>query len=129
MGSKRYALETVEPLDAIAHKSLNDRFMREMGTALLRLAVKKAGEYALRQQNKEAGAVLGLANAITEQADTRSWTILPSDVSYARIPLKTGSNKLVVKSFRLSGPPRSDTIVVNAVKGRMYFESITTLKP
>lgn len=126
---KRYAFETAEPLDAIAHKSLNDRFMREMGTALLRMAVKKAGEYALRQQNKEAGAVLGLANAITEQADTRSWTILPSEVSYVRIPLKTGINKLVVKSFRLNGPPRNDTIEVNASKGRIYFESITTLKP
>jgi hypothetical protein len=129
VGGKRYAFETVEPLDAIAHKSLNDRFMREMGTALLRMAVKKAGEYALRQQNKEAGAVLGLANAITEQADTRSWTILPSDVSYTRIPLSVGINKLVFRTYRLSGPPRNDTIEVNAVKGRMYFESITTLKP
>jgi hypothetical protein len=93
------------------------------------MAVKKAGEYALRQQNKEAGAVLGLANAITEQADTRSWTILPSDVSYIRIPLSVGINKLVFRTYRLSGPPRNDTIEVNAVKGRMYFESITTLKP
>lgn len=128
-GTTSGGFESAQPIDRIAIQSLQDRFGREMGAALLRFAVKKATEYALRQENKEAGAVLGLANAFTEQADTRNWQTLPAHISYARIPLQKGLNHVVFKARSYTGRERTDTIKVDAISGRMYFRSISTLKP
>jgi hypothetical protein len=129
VGEKSYPLEMAENIDAIAFKSLNDRFAREMGAALLRFAVKKAAEMALRKENKDAGFVLGLANAISEQADTRNWQTLPNNISYARIPLEPGKNEILFKAqSKLYGKWRCDTIRIDAKKGRTYFEMVNTIK-
>jgi hypothetical protein len=122
--------EVAQPLEAIAFKSLSDRFAREMGTAILRLALKKATEYAIRQENKDAGAIMGIANAITEQADTRYWATLPSAISYLRIPLQEGKNKVVLRASRMNNAiARTDTITIEAQKGRIYYEVYNTIKP
>ena len=126
---KTYPLEIAENIDAIAFKSLNDRFAREMGAALLRFAVKKAAEMALRKENKDAGFLLGLANAISEQADTRNWQTLPNNISYARIPLEPGKNQILFNAHsKLTGKMRCDTIRIDAKKGRTYFEMMNTIK-
>jgi len=126
---RTYQFEESEDIDAIAFKSLNDRFAREMGTALLRFALKKATEYAVKKQNKDAASVLSLANAITEHADTRNWQTLPNKISYSRIPLKAGENKIIFRAFGaagINGAVFTDTISVSALKGKMYFETINT---
>jgi hypothetical protein len=98
--------------------------MKEMGEALLRFALKKAGEYALSKENKEAGALLGIANAIAEQADTRNWQTLPRTISYVRVPLKVGKNSVSVQSLASNSSIRNDTINLDALKGRKYLRSI-----
>ena len=129
LSDKNYGFEMVENLDAIAFKSLNDRFGREMANALLRFAIKKATEMALRKENKDAAAILSIANAITEQADTRNWQTLPNTVSYTRIPLNIGQNKIIFKAFK-NGNQSSyiDTIQVTALKGRKYIRVVNTTK-
>ena len=119
----------VENLDAIAFKSLNDRFGREMANALLRFAIKKASEMALRKENKDAATILSIANAISEQADTRNWQTLPNTVSYTRIPLNVGDNKIIFKAYK-NGNSASyiDTIQVAALKGRKYLRVVNTTK-
>ena len=100
-----------------------------MGAALLRFAVKKAAEFALKEKNKDAGFVLGLANAISEQADTRNWQTLPNNISYARIPLEPGKNEILFNAqSKLTGKMRCDTIRIDAKKGRSYFEMMNTIK-
>lgn len=122
--------QLAEPIEKIAFKSLSDRFAREMGLAILRLAIKKATEYAIRQENKEAGALMGIANAITEQADTRYWSTLPATISYLKIPLKEGKNKIVVRATHFNNQKeRVDTITIDAQKGRTYYEVYNTIKP
>jgi hypothetical protein len=126
---KSYGFEMAENLDAIAFKSLNDRFGREMANALLRLAIKKASEMALRKENKDAAAILSIANAISEQADTRNWQTLPNSVSYTRIPLNAGNNKIVFKAFKNGNQANySDTIQINALKGRKYIRVVNTTR-
>jgi hypothetical protein len=121
---KTYNPEEIQPLNQIAKQSLQDRFMKEMGEALLRFALKKAGEYALSKENKEAGALLGIANAIAEQADTRNWQTLPRTISYVRVPLKVGKNSVSVQSLASNSSIRNDTINLDALKGRKYLRSI-----
>lgn len=129
LADKNYGFEMAENLDAIAFKSLNDRFGREMANALLRFAIKKASEMALRNENKDAAAILSIANAISEQADTRNWQTLPNMVSYTRIPLNTGENKIIFKAFKNGNQANySDTIQINALKGRKYIRVVNTTK-
>lgn len=129
-GSFRAKVETVQPIDKIAYKSLEDRFAREMANAILRFAVKKATEYAIRKENKDAGALVGIANAITEQADTRNWQTLPYEIGYARVPLTIGENKVVFRAESAGRrAPFTDTLCIDAQKGRTYFEVISTIRP
>ncbi|MDB5273601.1 MAG: hypothetical protein JWO58_1968 [Chitinophagaceae bacterium] len=89
-----HPVELAENINDIAFKSLHDRFLRDLGEALLRLALKKAAELALRKENQEAGIALGLFNAISEQADTRNWQTLPYAIHYSRVPVDTGEQVL-----------------------------------
>ncbi len=94
-----YPLYIAQDLNEIAIKTLEDRMLREFATSLLRLAIKQAAEYALREKSEGWGAVLSLVNAVTEKADTRNWQTLPYNISYTRIPLPSGKHQLQLKSF------------------------------
>lgn len=101
VNQQNYNLEISENINAIAFKTLQDRMLREMANSLLRLATKKAAEYAARDQNQKVGSLVGIVNAITEKADTRNWQTLPYSISYSRISLPPGPQeiKLKVQSF------------------------------
>ncbi len=92
-----YPLELAEDINAIAFKTLHDRMLREMGSSLMRLATKKAAEYAMRDQNQNVGSLVGIVNAITEKADTRNWQTLPNSISYSRIELPVGNQEIKIK--------------------------------
>ena len=128
IGGKSYSFEMAENINAIAFKSLNDRFLREMSNALLRFAIKKGAEIALRKENSNAGAVLGLANAISEQADTRHWQTLPHSILYTRIPLELGANNLTFRAESPFGGVFTKEIQVSAGANRLYFEMVNTFR-
>jgi hypothetical protein len=122
-------MELIEDLSMVAQQSLKDRFHRELATALIRLAVKEATEAGLREiktkkkeeddgednekdrkeEKKEeeydetAGILLSgamnIVNTLTERADIRSWNALPGEISYVRVPLKSGSNLINVTFY------------------------------
>ena len=131
VNNKPVNLDLVQPLSQIAQQSLRDRFTKEFGEAILRFALKKAGEYALRQENQDAGAILGIANALSEQADTRNWQTLPSSIHLIRIPLSEGMNTISIESETTQGSLRRDVLSVEAKAGRKYIKSlrlITSIK-
>lgn len=120
--------ERAQNLQSIAHRSLQDRFAREMGNALLRFALKKSAEVALRRENREAGMILGLANVFTEQADTRNWQTLPAQIHYARIPLNEGQNELRISMKDVHGViGKTETLFVDGRRG-MQFRQIFSLQ-
>lgn len=100
-----YRLELAEDINAIAFKTLHDRMLREFSSSLLRLAVKQGINYAASQQNEWLGLAVNIANGLTEKADTRNWQTLPYAISYIRIPLQSGENKM---NFQLSPSPGGD---------------------
>ncbi len=124
VNGKTTQVDLAQPLSEIAVQSLRDRFLKEMRQALLRFALKKAGEYALKQENKDAGAILGIANAITEQADTRNWQTLPAYINYIRIPLSEGLNTVSIKSKTVQGRERNDVLSIEAKGKRKYIKSL-----
>lgn len=119
---KNFKLDEAENINNIAFKTLDDRMLREMSNSLLRLATKKAAEYAARDQNQNVGSLVGIVNAITEKADTRNWQTLPYSIHYTRIPLKVGDNeiKLKLRSFD-NKSTYEQKFMFNAQKSKTIF--------
>ena len=126
-GSATYPLQLAEDINAIAFKTLNDRFMREMANSLLRVATKQALEETTRKKDKNASAVLSILNAATEKADTRNWQCLPHGISYVRIPLVAGDNHLTLNVKMQNGKTVSSDVSIFAQKGKSYFHAFHTL--
>ncbi|MBN8703286.1 MAG: hypothetical protein J0M08_09480 [Bacteroidetes bacterium] len=125
-GSQSTNFETAENIEAIAYRSLQDRMLKEIGTMLARTALKLAAEAMAENQNEGLGAAVNLFNALTENADTRNWQMLPQSINYVRVPLNEGKNNLLLKA---SGTQRttSDTLTVDAKKNQTKFHIFNTL--
>ncbi|MEZ4722878.1 MAG: hypothetical protein R2813_13475 [Flavobacteriales bacterium] len=121
-GAEKHELELAENINDIAFKTLHDRFMREMGVALLRLALKKVAEVKLSQENALLGAAATITNAVTEKADTRNWQTLPHSVYYTRVPLNSGNNELVLKMKNVNQAQDQATFQFEGKRGAMYFQ-------
>lgn len=94
---RQVQLEKAQDINAIAFRSLEDRMLREMGNALLRLAIRQATEQVVRRENQNVGAVLGILGAVAERADTRNWQTLPHSIHYTRISLPEGNHNLALE--------------------------------
>ena len=120
-----HPVELAENINAIAFKSLHDRFLRDLGQALMRLALKKAAELALRKESQEAGMVLGLFNAISEQADTRNWQTLPYAIHYSRVSLPIGESVVQLKEKTNQGSDQTIPITVNVKEGQTFVYTVS----
>lgn len=121
-----YTLELAEDVNKIAFNSLQQRMTEELAKGLLRAALKKATEETLRKKDDRLGAVLGLMNAITEKADTRSWQTLPHGISYCRVPLEAGVNQV---DFTLTSTSQAHyKFTFTARKGETLFHTFSSLE-
>lgn len=102
-----------ENVTFIARETLRERFLKEMTLTVSRIALKKLAEAELKKQNEAAGALLGIAGALAEKADTRNWQSLPSFISYTRIPVNKGDNTLRLNFTTVNGQVITNTITVN----------------
>ncbi|MFQ3576528.1 MAG: hypothetical protein SNJ77_08840 [Cytophagales bacterium] len=118
--------EMAQNVNAIAFRALDDRMGKEMTNTLLRLAVKKASELALRSQNTGAGAALGVLNAITEKADTRNWQSLPYHISYARVKVPVGTENLECKMMGVG--TEIQKIKVRVTPKSLTFAQVNSLR-
>ncbi|TVQ06405.1 MAG: hypothetical protein EA361_19820 [Bacteroidetes bacterium] len=98
-----HSMEIAQDINGIAFQSLEDRMLRELGSALLRLAIKQTSEQLVRRENENVGAILSILNAITERADTRNWQTLPHSIHYTRISLPPGDHTLQMDLLRPGG--------------------------
>lgn len=136
--STNIPLEKTEDVNEIAIKTLQQRTLSEAGKVLSRLAVKKIAEYTLRESAKSSngqtntlleglGYGMQLYSFLSEKADTRSWQSLPGSISYARIPLKNGENKINITLKSSGGSDEVKTITVNGT-GRLQFYNYASLR-
>ncbi len=128
LAGERYTLEKVVDINAIAFKTLQDRFLREMSSALLRLALKKASEIQLQQQNEALGALATITNAVTEKADTRNWQTLPHTIYYARVPLNEGDNEVLLKMKSKNDQTHRTSFNIQGKKGAFHFMPYQSLE-
>lgn len=146
IGDQQFILEKAEPVNAIAIKTLEERMLEELGKGLLRAAIKKSMEAAVRgdfssakdksaEEKKEEelreglALVLGLFNAITEKADTRNWQTIPHDIHYTRVPLDSGHNEVTLKTTNSTfGASSSETFYFNLAPGETVFHAYQSLE-
>lgn len=127
VNGRKFPLQRAQDMNAIAFKTLHDRMVREMANSILRLATKKALEAAVRSENQDIGAVVGILGALTEKADTRNWQTLPYEIHYARIPVDPGRQKI---EFIATGSKQSDSqfFEFDIEAGRTYFHTFQSLE-
>ncbi|MGE0172866.1 MAG: COG3014 family protein [Oligoflexales bacterium] len=96
-GEKFHSGELVQFMDEIASGTLQDKRLRMMAKQGARLLLK--GQIT-RQANENFGVLGWLAGniygAVTETADTRGWTLLPSAFYVTRERLKPGNHSLKI---------------------------------
>lgn len=105
ISGKRYALSVAEDIEQIARQSLRDRFFYEIGTSLLRTALKQAMVSAANEKNEYLGLLANIINMVTDRADTRHWQTLPAFVRIVDIELTEGEH-----TFTYSGEMRSVSV-------------------
>jgi len=125
--SENYNLEQIQNINDIAFKTLNDRMVREMASAIMRLATKKALEALADEQDEGLGTLLNIVNTLTEKADTRNWQTLPYSISYARIPLNEGLNNISLKTNSAFTNSQIQTFEFEGMKDKTYFHAYHTM--
>ncbi len=125
---RRADLHLAQDLNAVAFQALQDRMLREMGSALLRLAVRQAAEQRIRKEDENLGAIFGILGAVAEQADTRNWQTLPHSIHYTRKTLPEGEHQLSLELLLPNGNvARTLHLDANIRAGGTSFRNFHTL--
>jgi len=135
VNNETFHFEPAENINEVAFATLRERFLKEMATALSRLAVKKIAEAAARpkkdDKNKDSREALALAiqifNFASEKADTRNWQSLPHTIYYTRIPLARGVNVLQVKLSGRGAAHETVNLVAEG-NGHLQVRNLITLR-
>jgi hypothetical protein len=86
-------------LDAVCRDDFNGRLSGMFIKTIARLIAKESARKEAAKKNEAAGYLLNLIGAATEQADTRSWSFLPSRIDFVRLPVRTGRTTLGVRFY------------------------------
>lgn len=105
--------EVAEPLMAIGMTNFQDHLKRVVFREAVRSILKTAEEVvATNVADRQGGGIAGLitmiigdvANVASDEADTRSWRTLPSQMDYAELDLNPGTYDISVYPMGVDGP-------------------------
>ena len=89
--------DLVENVDSLAMDALAKQKPLILARAIGRAVIKTKASKEADSRNDALGLMLNIANAITERADTRSWSTLPNLICLARLPLAAGRHQVQVE--------------------------------
>ncbi len=89
--------QQVEEIDNIAQQTLNAYMPAITARAVARAVLKYNMAREAGKQNDVAGLLVNIMGVVTEQADTRSWLTLPSNIQMARLQLPPGDYTLSIE--------------------------------
>jgi len=76
--------QVIENLENRVREDLNDRLPAVRTRALLRAGTKYIVAKKIKERNPGVGALINVTTMLTEMADTRQWTMLPSNIQLVR---------------------------------------------
>ncbi len=130
-----------EDITKIATRNLKDRYPRILKKTIARLVVKEAAKYGLRKasdSDNQAVAVAGfiayigymIFGAATEQADKRSFRLLPAEIHLGKMYLDPGTYDLTLH-FKDKYGNDVETKTYKSItleKGKAHFIAVRTYK-
>jgi uncharacterized protein len=124
-GRSQASTVVLQDIGELARAALSARRAREITRMVARVIAKdQAARAAGRALGPLAQIAASVAGAVTERADTRSWTLLPNTLQVARISLTPGQvNEVMVRPGR--GP--SETFRFTPRPGEKKFVRLRTL--
>ncbi|MEE8059846.1 MAG: hypothetical protein V3T17_18740 [Pseudomonadales bacterium] len=91
VAGKYHRTQILENIEDLARQDLADELPRITATTLLRVVAKyQAAKKTREKQGDLAGVLVNIAATFVEQADLRSWNMLPSSLQVARIRIPAG---------------------------------------
>jgi len=103
VGGNTTSLELAEDLSQIAIKNLEDRRVRTIVKAAARNVLKCLAEHELKQRNEVLGWLFAGLTEFTEQADTRSWLLLPANIHVTQMLFPPGVSDVEIFFSDASG--------------------------
>jgi hypothetical protein len=98
--------------------------LRGVTKAVVTRSVEKAPGEDAEAVGRLLGALVNLGTALLEQADTRSWQLLPNQLKLVRLQLPPGEHQLIVELQGAGGEVRQVELgAVRVVEGEMRFLS------
>lgn len=91
-------LASIASIENLSRRSLKDNLPWIMVRAAIRAAVKGSAQAAVYNQNLIAGLAVNALNVVTEQADERTWGLLPSEIMIARVKLPQGQSTVKIQT-------------------------------
>jgi len=112
-------LELADDLSQIAIKNLEDRRLRSLAKAVVRNVLKCTTEYKLQQHEEVLGWLFAVFTELTEQADTRSWLLLPANIHVTQMLVPPGTSDVTISysnPFGQIGITRTEKVTLEAGK-------------
>ena len=91
-------LTALNSTTAMSRRALRDDMPGIILRTSVRAITRGVAQKKLNDVNPLAGLAVGIASAVTEGADTRTWRTLPDNTLVARIRLKQGEHQVVLPS-------------------------------
>jgi hypothetical protein len=90
--------------------------------------LKQLAAYKLRQNKDTQGAALAASiySVASEQADTRNWQLLPYSISYTRISLDSGEQKIDFEAYHAADKKVNKEIAFRLKQRETKFITLQT---
>lgn len=110
--------QEIYSVDDVAIKTLDGDYARLVGSRIAGVATKAVLADQLRQKDKVLGQLAWIALNLSDRADLRQWSTLPSAFQLARVPVKAGKYRVQLQSGGIvaTESESSDARITNGVR-------------
>ncbi|GIZ10882.1 COG3014 family protein [Pseudomonas sp. NCCP-436] len=123
-------LTELNSTEAMSRRALRDDMPGIILRTSVRAATRTIAQKQLNEVNPLAGLAVGLASAITEGADERTWRTLPDSTQIVRLRLKKGEHQLQLGATQLRlNVERDYQVVPLRLLGSQIFTSGNSVTP
>lgn len=112
-------------VEAMSVRDLHDRYPGILVRQFVRLAAKEAAAFAAQEAAKKdatAALIVGIGttvmNAVSEQADLRSWYALPRSMHVARVRTRPDATSVTLRLLGPGGAPMREMAVPIVTRGK-----------
>lgn len=94
---RRIPAEPALDLAAVCREDFDHRLPKILLKSVARAIAKESARKAADKKGDGWGLLVNIFGAVTEQADTRSWLLLPARIDVARVSIPPGPTRVVVR--------------------------------